>query len=652
MSQNGLALQGRFILTVCLIVFSFGKVQSADFYVSTKGYDKNIGTIREPFFTISKAVLGMHPGDRCLIRAGVYRETIAPSVNGLVFMPYNHEQVTISGCDVLSSSWESYKEKILVTAMRTPVLQMFVNGKQMVLARYPSADANQNMLEYSKWMSTVTSTPEENKWHVEFDAMPNMPRNYWVGGYYTGRNGVNPFNAARGYIVASDGHGLTLTNVNYWWAAHKPNDKPAESSVGAGCGYIINTLNALTESNEWYWGGSNLYFYPPDGVSLSKSLIEVRTRLLAFNFSNRVDMVLAGLNLSAASVNLGGAQNCLLSNCTVLYPAPWSDYNYPTPNNYCDKSKRGQYVGLDYGGPDDGSCGIYVSGINNRVVGCHIAHSWGGGVRLAGTNNTIENSLLEDLDWFGRRIGGVQLLGYGNKVLHCTIDRTGQAGIDGGNRLCGFGEVAYNFVVSSNLITNVGILTSDTAHFYINNQDSPKSINADIAYNVCAGMHASRYGSGIYLDNGTFGAIIHNNLIADHGQGLTRGIFLNRQKSQNTNLVYNNTVIGAQLTGIACWNVVKHMICSNVFVINNLSDQKNAGRFCAYNNITNAKPGWFINPDKYDYRLKSNTPPVGVAVAVPHVLSKLADNAHDNGAFAVDSKMLTSKKSVEEVMSK
>lgn len=54
------------------------------YYVAITGNDRNKGTIEEPFRNIQKAATIMAPGDTCIIREGVYRETVVPHNNGTV----------------------------------------------------------------------------------------------------------------------------------------------------------------------------------------------------------------------------------------------------------------------------------------------------------------------------------------------------------------------------------------------------------------------------------------------------------------------------------------------------------------------------------------------------------------------------------------
>ena len=77
---------------------------ASEYYVSPSGSDSSPGTLSQPFLTIQKAASVMVAGDTAYIRAGIYRETVAPVNSGtqnapIVFMPYNGESVTVSGAD-------------------------------------------------------------------------------------------------------------------------------------------------------------------------------------------------------------------------------------------------------------------------------------------------------------------------------------------------------------------------------------------------------------------------------------------------------------------------------------------------------------------------------------------------------------------------
>ena len=85
------------------------------FYVSNDGSDNNKGTATQPFKTVQRAADVMYPGDKCVIRAGVYREWVKPLRGGnsdmqrITYMAAEGEEVVIKGSQqVTGPSFSSY----------------------------------------------------------------------------------------------------------------------------------------------------------------------------------------------------------------------------------------------------------------------------------------------------------------------------------------------------------------------------------------------------------------------------------------------------------------------------------------------------------------------------------------------------------------
>ena len=85
-------------------------LSGADIFVSPTGNDANSGALDEPFATIARALSSSQPGDTVNLRAGTYREVVAPVRSGtaespIIIQNYNDEAVTVSACDVVSGPW-------------------------------------------------------------------------------------------------------------------------------------------------------------------------------------------------------------------------------------------------------------------------------------------------------------------------------------------------------------------------------------------------------------------------------------------------------------------------------------------------------------------------------------------------------------------
>ena len=87
------------------------------YYVAKNGSDQNEGSVERPFLSIQKAADTARPGDRVIVREGVYREAVSPRFGGL--SPYRRityeaapgEKVVIKGSERIRD-WEPYEGSI------------------------------------------------------------------------------------------------------------------------------------------------------------------------------------------------------------------------------------------------------------------------------------------------------------------------------------------------------------------------------------------------------------------------------------------------------------------------------------------------------------------------------------------------------------
>jgi len=487
-------------VTLCLLL-TCSAVSAATYYVSPSGDDGDAGTLEAPFCTIGKATSVMQSGDRCLIHAGTYRETITPKTDLLTYGPYRDDRVEISGCDVVTEPWDDFKGNIKVISSPKKVWQIFVNGKKMKVARFPDMGEEETLLTTDKesYLPTeILMPPEPGQSTLRFPAVKEFPEDAFVGGVYSGMHGRNSFTASTGLIKEVDGDILAIhAFFSRQW------DRQNYARMGKGSGYIINCLAALTSPMEWYWSenGKSLYFIPPGEFNSQTDQIELRHRLWGLDLRQRKNIVIEGLQFKAASIRMDDAVGCEVRQCEVLYPSPWTAHK-----------------ATDYGGRVDASCGVYVSGKKNRLWRNRIAHSGGAGVRMEGSDNTLEQCLIEDIGWLGRRTAGVQVWGCRNHVLRNVIRKVGNSGIDGGQRGFGVGRFGRETDVRFNLVMDIGYLAShDVGMYYVNTQGFREPLKQVIAYNTMLGFkgHLSVNNTpcpAIYTDNGTQGVIAHDNV--------------------------------------------------------------------------------------------------------------------------------------------
>ena len=80
------------------------------YVVATNGDDANLGTADKPFRTISRAAAVVQAGEGVLVRAGVYRERVAPARGGtadkpIVYLAEPGHRVFLKGSDVWKPQW-------------------------------------------------------------------------------------------------------------------------------------------------------------------------------------------------------------------------------------------------------------------------------------------------------------------------------------------------------------------------------------------------------------------------------------------------------------------------------------------------------------------------------------------------------------------
>jgi hypothetical protein len=144
------------VLSACVVVLASTSALAIDRYVAPSGDDANAGTLSAPLQTINRCAQLVIAGDRCVIRAGTYRETVRPANSGtlaapIAFVSYPGETVTVSGADTVTN-WTQHNGSVYRASVSLPVAsyadsgffanQVFVDGEMMIEARWPNTGSN------------------------------------------------------------------------------------------------------------------------------------------------------------------------------------------------------------------------------------------------------------------------------------------------------------------------------------------------------------------------------------------------------------------------------------------------------------------------------------------------------------------------------
>ena len=513
---------------------SLSSLSGAIHYVSPGGLDSNPGTLSSPFQTIQKCATVSSAGDSCLIRAGVYRETVAPN-SGVSFAPYNSESVTVDGSDPVTG-WTPYSGSIYKASITlNPGLlanQVFVGGTMAEEARWPNTGAD---LLSPTWATMGTGTTTTT---VLDSSIPSISGG-WAGATIHLWAGSNPFAHQTGTVTSSGGGSVSFSAINGTLC-------PYLCAQSGGKYYLVGKLAALDSANEWFYDAAShqLYLWAPGGGSPSN--VSAKQRDLAFDLRGKSNVGIQGLKLFSSMVFMDNASiGNIIDGLDARYLSHYTTLPKPTNLAYSD----GDFDVVASHGNDSG---IVVLGSNNTVKNSTLVYSAGNGIRLGGTNNTATNNLIHDVGYMGSYATGVNISGSGQKVDHNTIYSTGRDAITVDWHVNGLefknNDISYNNAyASSKIAPDSGViyvccqLDGSGTHIHHNwvHDATQTSVDSPTA--------------GIYIDNSSGGFEIDQNVSWNNK---TAGIYLHGNgSSSRNNLVHNNDLLSGQSKSVWLLNL-------------------------------------------------------------------------------------------------
>ncbi len=465
-----------------------GRTLLSSYFVATTGADGNPGTLVKPFRTIQHAAQFAQPGDTVFVRAGIYREAVTPARSGtavkpITYRPYNNENVTISGADVVSN-WSGGAGGVYRSSTSWDLgfgkNQVFVDGLMINEARWPNTSLDPS----HPTLATVRSAT----YHIAdgpgasvatiYDPALTQKAGYWVGGTIHISQGQR-WVAQTGTITAYSPGRLTYTFTSY---------KPTRSYENPGKGstyFLLGKFAALDARGEWYRDPSGaLYLETPAADSPSHHTVEVKRRTTAFDLSGRSHINVAGFHLFASTiVTSSTSAGDRLSGLDVKYvshfiaqPQAWSQQQ---------------------------TSGIQLNGTNNVLENSTIAFSAGDGVFLGGSGNVARNCVIHDINYNAGDWAPVVVIGNNDIVDGNTIYNAGRSGV--------LHTYSHNTKILHNVIHDLMIQTTDGGGIYTYGTNGQ---GTEIAYNTVYNVRAGNFGAaGVYLDNFSSNYYVHNNLV-------------------------------------------------------------------------------------------------------------------------------------------
>src|SRR5437660_4566605 len=157
--------------------------------------------------------LSLAPGDTCLIREGIYHETLVPRSSGtsnapITFAAYANEKVIISGADPVTN-WIASSHGIFMTKVGSVLPngrnEVFADGTMIPQARHPQ-HGNGGLLHPATLDLQIDG---QNSNVIASSAFGGHRSNFWAGAWFYGGVGDKwSWQCAR--VLSSSGNTITV----------------------------------------------------------------------------------------------------------------------------------------------------------------------------------------------------------------------------------------------------------------------------------------------------------------------------------------------------------------------------------------------------------------------------------------------------------
>jgi Carbohydrate binding module (family 6)/Right handed beta helix region len=514
-------------------------------YVAVDGSDDQPGTSMQPFRTIQKCATS---GGVCVVRAGTYRETVAPN-SGVTIQADDGASVTVDGSDPVTG-WTREPNGLYKAVVKLPIEgnrdtgflanQIFVGDSMMREASYPNPSDD---LMRPNWATMGAGTTK--------DAVndPNLPAYDFVGATIRIYSGENAFAQQTGTISAASSGRVEFSVFSIC---------PVFCALPGGRYLIVGgrDLRLVDSSREWLYKDGALYFYPPNGTDPNTLKVTAKQRNYAFDLRGKQGVTVKGIKIFASTVITDAtSSNNVLDGLEVKYISHYNTLPLPNPSDLA--YDEGDFNIVASHALDSG---IVLNGTGNVLKNSTLMYSAGNGVLLRGSGNRVENNLIHDAGYTTSYATTVNITGSKQVVTRNTIYNAGRDGITvdwhiNGKRFAD-NEISYNNVFNTNLLSpdGGGMYTccfldasgSSIHHNWIHDQQ------------VVNGYNPTRSITGLYMDNrsekfdvyqNVFWNNVNNGLILN-GNNDTPGNKINQGSTVRNNTFLNDADLSINLRDV------------------------------------------------------------------------------------------------------
>ncbi|MBK6876183.1 MAG: right-handed parallel beta-helix repeat-containing protein [Ignavibacteria bacterium] len=522
------------IAVIAIILFSFVEAMSATFYISNNGNDKNNGlSPLYPWRTVTKLNSMMRefsPGDMIFFERGSYfvgQINIGCSGNDnepVTFGAYGAGIEPVISGSLPLRNWTLDKNGIYRAQSDSTIRNLFINGKQLILARYP----NSGYLQVKERLSNPKSGFR--------DKALSQPKGYWNGANVR----IRTINWAYEHSSVKNFQSGTVTLSN-------PTSFPIEKDWGY---HFDNKLSELDTQNEWFYqeeknGKGTVYLKPPTGVDPNKAFIEGSFIGLGFfsniNLINVIIRDLSFVNQTDIAIYFNGKNRRVsIENCSFTGQRLHAVYFPSTNTNAVISNCR--FSGIN-------GEALYLNTSRSAVISINLFANIGMIPGYGTTGTAFGMSAIVVLSSDSNHITGNYINGVGHDGINCI----GKANL-----------------IEKNVLKNVLLYLNDGGaikSYGVNSNGSVWRNNfvSDVLGNIAgAPLNNRLMAYGLYADAGNSNMRIENNTVVDCSGS---GIFL--YEGCNNNVISNNVCmnnpIGIKFR-VDVQNTTGNQIMNNEFV--------------------------------------------------------------------------------------
>ena len=363
-------------------------VAADDIYVSPTGNDQHDGTKASPLASLAaarnkarsmagKTPVTVHVAD------GVYYlpETLVfePQDSGtadlpIIYQAENEGQAVLSGGSLLALKWKPWQDGIFQaeTPAGLKIDQLFVDGQNQRMARYPNYDATRKSEAYQGFAADAFSKKRAAGWaDPKGGFIHAMHRSRW-GGYH--------------YLITGKDSKGEVTYEGGWQNNRK-------SGMHKTFRMVENIFEELDAPGEWYHNAKTktLYYKPAANVDLDNASVEVVRLRHLVEFQGDAKNPVKHISLKGFTVR--HASRTFMDCKEQLLRSDWAIY------------RGGAFV---LTGTEDvsimdcefdqvGGNAIFCNNYNRRplIKGCHIHDIGASGVCFIGDPNAVRDPLFE-----------------------------------------------------------------------------------------------------------------------------------------------------------------------------------------------------------------------------------------------------------------